>query len=188
MKKRMIVSQNEVELLLRHLHPKKDAKALFELVKKNRAIWRPTQNWVDSIHDVDAAESFLDSYELQSEMENGGLWGLEVAGQLQGAVIMQWIQWEHKSTALGYWLSQDCQGKGYATLACNAIIKYAFEDLKLHRVEVEVAMNNDPSINLLKRLGFTQEGLRRSSLFGANGYMDSIIFGLLRNEYQSLES
>ncbi len=50
------------------------------------------------------------------------------------------------------------------TEAVEIILNYAFKDLKLHRLEANVQPNNTPSINILKRAGFTKEGFSRKYL------------------------
>ncbi|HHX14998.1 MAG TPA: GNAT family N-acetyltransferase, partial [Fibrobacter sp.] len=52
-------------------------------------------------------------------------------------------------------------GNGYATEALKLISHYAFNSLKLNRLEVDVAINNPKSIALLERVGFQEEGLFR---------------------------
>lgn len=50
------------------------------------------------------------------------------------------------------------------TEAVGIILSYAFKTLKLHRLEANVQPNNTPSINILKRAGFTKEGFSRKYL------------------------
>ena len=59
---------------------------------------------------------------------------------------------------LGYLLGAKFTGKGRMTEAVELILKHAFTNLKLHRVEANVQPQNAPSINVLKRCGFTKEG------------------------------
>ncbi len=59
---------------------------------------------------------------------------------------------------LGYLLGNEFTGRGYMTEAVALVLKHAFSNLKLHRVEANVQPNNAPSINVLKRCGFTKEG------------------------------
>ena len=57
---------------------------------------------------------------------------------------------------LGYLLSEKFTGKGYMTEAVELILKHAFSNLKLHRIEANVQPHNSASINVLKRTGFTK--------------------------------
>ena len=59
---------------------------------------------------------------------------------------------------LGYLLGAGFTGSGYMTEAVRLVLRYAFRDLKLHRVEANVQPDNEPSIAVLKRCGFKKEG------------------------------
>ncbi len=63
-----------------------------------------------------------------------------------------------QSAYLGYGLGVDFTGKGYARDAVKRIVSFAFNELKLHRVEASIQPENSRSIRLVKALGFQQEG------------------------------
>ncbi len=68
------------------------------------------------------------------------------------------------SCFLGYHMDQDFLRKGYMTEAVAAVVDYAFGPLGLHRVEANVMPRNLPSLSLLRKLGFEEEGLARDYL------------------------
>ncbi|MFN8441384.1 MAG: GNAT family protein [Caldilineaceae bacterium] len=74
----------------------------------------------------------------------------------------------HRRAEIGYDLSPDYQGHGYMTEAVAAMIEHGFQRLNLYRIEALVAVENERSLALLRRLGFQQEGLLRS-YFWSNG-------------------
>jgi [ribosomal protein S5]-alanine N-acetyltransferase len=59
---------------------------------------------------------------------------------------------------LGYYGSARFQGRGYMTKALFHLVKHAFHDMKLHRLEANVQPGNAASVALLKRCGFRKEG------------------------------
>lgn len=63
-----------------------------------------------------------------------------------------------RNAYLGYLLGANFIGKGYMTEAVALVLKHAFVNLRLHRVEANVQPHNAPSINVLKRCGFAKEG------------------------------
>ncbi|MCX7852998.1 MAG: GNAT family N-acetyltransferase [Caldilineales bacterium] len=69
--------------------------------------------------------------------------------------------WDVPRIEVGYFLLKEFTGKGYATEAANAAIRYAFEQLKVLRVDLRCAADNTASIQVAKRCGFTQEGCFR---------------------------
>lgn len=69
-----------------------------------------------------------------------------------------------QSAFVGYFLDERHNGKGYTTEAVKLIVKYAFEELKLHRVEAGVMPHNIGSIRVLEKAGFEKEGLARKNV------------------------
>ena len=70
-----------------------------------------------------------------------------------------------KSGILGYSIDKDEQGKGYMTEAVNIIVKYAKEELDLHRIEASVLVDNTRSKNVLLKCGFKEIGINDQYLF-----------------------
>lgn len=65
---------------------------------------------------------------------------------------------------LGYYLFEGFAGNGYMTEAVKLILSYSLKVLKLHRIEASVQPENQASIKILKRCGFTKEGFLRKYL------------------------
>ena len=65
---------------------------------------------------------------------------------------------------LGYYANVDFAGQGLMSEGVRLTIDYAFYTLGLHRLEANIQPENTPSINLVKRLGFTREGFSRRYL------------------------
>jgi RimJ/RimL family protein N-acetyltransferase len=63
-------------------------------------------------------------------------------------------------TEIGYWLDESVWGKGYASEFAQALLTYAFEDLKLHSVFATVALDNVASQQLLEKMGFTRNSTK----------------------------
>ena len=85
---------------------------------------------------------------------------------------------------VGYDLDPNFWGQGYMTEALNAVISNGFEQMRLNRVDALVYVENKPSILLLQRLGFTQEGLLRDYFYLDNNFYDHYIFSLLKKEWK----
>lgn len=69
-----------------------------------------------------------------------------------------------QSCMIGYSLDQAYNGKGYMTEAVSQVVRYAFEELKFHRIVGEVSPRNPGSIRVLEKAGFHKEGVSRSNL------------------------
>jgi len=79
---------------------------------------------------------------------------------------------------LGYALSPDATGRGYMTEAVAEVVRIAFTDLALHRVEANVMPRNARSLAVVERVGFEREGLSRRYLHIAGSWEDHLRFGI----------
>ncbi|MGD9981063.1 MAG: GNAT family N-acetyltransferase [Hyphomonadaceae bacterium] len=86
-----------------------------------------------------------------------------------------------QAASLGYWAGKAHAGNGYTTAAVRAVVRYAFEDLNLHRVEAACQPDNIPSRRVLEKCGFTQEGVARAYLKINGQWRDHLLFGIVNN-------
>ncbi|BAY08440.1 GNAT family N-acetyltransferase [Calothrix sp. NIES-2098] len=87
---------------------------------------------------------------------------------------------------IGYELARDYWRKGLMTEALSAIIQWGFEQLDLNRIEAFVMLENNASIQLLKKLQFVEEGVLREYGFWKGRFHDLKIFSLLKKDYSHL--
>lgn len=79
-------------------------------------------------------------------------------------------------------------GNGYGTEAMSLLLGYGFEILNLHRIGLDVYSFNKRGIKSYEKLGFKQEGIIRDELFYDGEYHDSIIMGVLKDEFNQIEN
>ena len=91
----------------------------------------------------------------------------------------------HNSAELGYVLNPDYQGKGLMTEAARRVLQFGFSVLGLHRVECRYMVENEPSRQVMKRLGMSFEGVRRSSMLVKGLYRDIGYCAILANEFRA---
>lgn len=75
-------------------------------------------------------------------------------------------------------------GKGIGRTATLAAMRYAFEELNLHRLHLTALRSNKKAIGLYERLGFQHEGLLREAQFRAGAYADVVIMSMLESEWR----
>jgi ribosomal-protein-serine acetyltransferase len=85
----------------------------------------------------------------------------------------------HGFCNLGYWVRQPWQRKGAASAAVQALTRFAFEELKLARVEIVVAAENAPSLAVAVKAGALQEGLARNRLRVHGESTDAYVFSVV---------
>ncbi|MYL44250.1 GNAT family N-acetyltransferase [Virgibacillus halodenitrificans] len=74
-------------------------------------------------------------------------------------------------------------GKGYGKEALQLLLTYAFNELNLHRVSLQVFSFNTRAIQLYEKLGFVEEGKCREALYRNGEWHDIIQMGLLKKEF-----
>ena len=92
---------------------------------------------------------------------------------------------DHNRAEVGYGLYDDSyKGQGLMSEVIAIVIDYGFKHMALERIEAFVSPTNVPSIKLLERMKFKKEGLLKHHYFDNGRMDDSIVFGLLRAEYE----
>jgi [ribosomal protein S5]-alanine N-acetyltransferase len=86
------------------------------------------------------------------------------------------------SCAIGYWIGAPFSGLGYMTNAVQMVTEFAFEGLRLHRVEAACLPNNAASIRVLEKARFQREGLARRYLKINGAWQDHILFACLSDD------
>ena len=86
-----------------------------------------------------------------------------------------------RHASLGYWLAKDYQGQGYMLEAGKLVIDYAFDVLKLRRLNAGCLPDNERSVKLLLRLGFEEEGYAKKYLQINGQWQDHRLFGLVND-------
>lgn len=103
----------------------------------------------------------------------------ELAGQLN----VSSIAWGSVSSAtIGYWISERFAGKSITPTAVALATDYCFFQLGLHRMEICVRPENEPSLRVVEKLGFRYEGLRRNYIHIDGGWRDHFCFALTNDE------
>lgn len=130
------------------------------------------------------AEEFIKRVQNKFEMKVAIRWGivLKNTNELIGTCGFNSFDFESSCSVIGYDLSKDFWGKGVMSEALQFIIKYGFNELKLHRIEALVIKGNENSVKLLNKLNFIEEGTLRDYGFWKKKYWNLRIFSLLNTE------
>lgn len=107
-------------------------------------------------------------------------------GALVGFVYLNGIDWFARNAEFGILIGdRSRQGKGLAKEALALVAGYAFETLNLDKLYLRVAAFNETALRLYRTFGFVEEGVQRQQAFVDGRYHDVVLFGLLRNEYET---
>jgi [ribosomal protein S5]-alanine N-acetyltransferase len=101
-------------------------------------------------------------------------------GKLAGGITIGNIRHGvSQSAQIGYWIGARYSGQGYMLEAVRLVIPYAFETLRLHRIEAACIPANTRSVRVLEKAGFQREGLLRSYLRINGSWQDHYLYALV---------
>jgi ribosomal-protein-alanine N-acetyltransferase len=118
---------------------------------------------------------------LSSQARSGGSlpFAVDHDGLLVGQLTVTGIMYGSlRSGSIGYWVSQHVAGRGIIPTAVALAADHCFEVLGLHRVEVNIRPENAPSLRVVAKLGFRDEGLRERYLHIGDEWCDHRSFAL----------
>lgn len=109
-------------------------------------------------------------------------------GRIIGESIINEIDWNLRSANFRIGLYQLTErGKGIGTWATEATRDFAFEKLRLHRLELDVYSFNPRAEKVYLKAGFKREGVLRDAIMDGNEYADDILMSILEDEWKALK-
>lgn len=160
-----------------------DAEELYALLDRNRE----RLYWLKSDYSLEDMQDFIKG-DLHAFADNKGFRaGIWYKGRLAGSIRYNGIDWTNRKTELGYWIDGACEGRGLVAKACHVFIDYAFNHLKLNRVEIHCNLDNQRSRAIPERLGFKQEAILREAYLKQDQFVDLVVYAMLADEWQAGE-
>ena len=102
-----------------------------------------------------------------------------------GNIGLHEIDYKDGKATLGIMIGEKgCWDQGYGTDAVRALLRFAFQELNLHRVSLEVFDFNERAIRCYEKCGFRKEGVLRESVFRSGRYQNEILMSILRQEFE----
>ncbi len=132
---------------------------LTKAVARQRSLWREDRSYaflIESLH------------------------GSQLIGRL---VLSDILRGAAQHATLGYWIAGKQQGQGFTTEAVRLALAFAFETLKLHRVQAATMPINVASRRVLAKTGFREEGVAVGYLQIAGSWADHILHALTAEEW-----
>ncbi|WP_338044224.1 GNAT family protein [Paenibacillus oryzisoli] len=164
-----------------------DTEDMLNLMLRNRELFEgvsPARN--ESYYTREVQAKSIENGVRQKEEDKRYAFGifLNATGQLIGDISLFEVQrGPHQKCILGYSMDQAHNGKGYMSEAIQLVMKFAFEEVGLLRVEAGVMPRNVGSMRVLEKAGFQREGLARK-LLEINGVReDHVVFAMLAEDY-----
>ncbi len=165
---------------------KSEAARVTEYLQNNRNFHKQfSQTHTDDYFTVSTQKKYL-AYDCNSFLEGSlvPLWiSLKDDNKIIGRVsFFNFAYGGMMSCACGYHLDKEHTGKGYMTEALKSAMAFVFDEYKMHRIEAFIVPENEPSLNLVKRVGFHYEGKRMSYMHINGRYRDHEAFYMLEDD------
>ncbi|SHG49801.1 GNAT family N-acetyltransferase [Ornithinibacillus halophilus] len=162
-----------------------DAEALFSFMKQKETMRYITPNPVTSVEELQKnIQGYLDNFHNHKEIP----WVITdlKTNQVIGQFRLHKLNYWHKKTELGVVISDSYQRKGVMTELLGLVLTFIFETLDFNRVVGDIFADNEGSRKLLEKYGFTKEGVLRQTDFDGENYHDTVVYSMLKSEYNDM--
>ncbi len=132
---------------------------------------------------VELIEYFSESYRSERQIR----WGIVRKEDDQLIGTCGFVALHTHRGEIGYDLASAYWRQGYMTEALEALIEIGFDDMQLHRIEALVMVHNRASAGLLRKLGFTDEGILRDYDYFKDAFQSLRSFSLLADEHDATQ-
>lgn len=105
--------------------------------------------------------------------------------QLIGRCGLKLSDAEQTEATLWYVLARSAWQQGYATEAAQAVLAFGLDELRLHRIFVEIDPRNTASLRVAEKIGLRREGLFLETTWLKGEWTDSVVCALLDREYRA---
>ena len=166
------------EVRLRPPH-ESDAPAVVAAVQSSLAELSPWLPWATDAYDEGSALQWICG-ELDPSEHGFLILGHDQA--LVGICGLNQVNELHNCANLGYWLRTDCTGHGWAAKATRILSKYGINEVGLHRLEILMSVENEPSRLVAERAGAEYEGVQRGALQLHGRYHDAHCFSIVAGD------
>ena len=150
--------------------------------------WEPTRpaGMPDVINDRNAFGARCNARDRERHLGSGYGFGIFVNDIFCGEINLSSIQrGPFQSCYVGYWIDEGHAGNSYTPEALAVVLKYAFEDLNLHRVQVAIIPRNTSSRRVVEKLSMREEGIAERYLEINGEWEDHIRYAFTSEEWDS---
>ena len=131
------------------------------------------------------AEAWIESHPDRFQAGESATFAITLRDErlLIGAIGLKFAP-RHRRAEMGYWVARDRWGRGYATEAAWAVLRYAFAERGLHKVVATHLAPNIASGRVMQKIGMRQEGVQREHVLKNGRFVDLVLYGILREDWE----
>ena len=149
--------------------------------------WEPQRlpGTPDVVEDSQAFATRCSARQRERQLGTGYGFGIFVDGVFAGEINLNSIQrGPFQSCYVGYWIDQAVAGEGYTPEALVIVVRFAFEELHLHRVQAAIVPRNAASRRVVEKLELRDEGTARRYLEIDGVWEDHIRYAITAEEWE----
>jgi len=136
-------------------------------------------------HSKHETESFFKMMVEGKSNNKSFIIGIKDSLEYLGQIDLYKIDWKNRFASLAIVIGKkEYLGKGYGNEAIRVLLKFAFEELNLNRIELEVYEYNERAYKCYVKCGFKEEGRYRKKIYKKGKYWDSVCMSILRGEFE----
>lgn len=140
----------------------------------------------DTHSSVDDSKAFIRFTLDRYESDEAGEWGiiLKETGRLIGCTGLPWTDMKNRRAEIGYVLARPYWGNGYMPEAVERVLKFAFEEMDINRMECCHFLPNEKSGRVMRKAGMTYEGTARDRVLVKGRFWDVAQYAILKAEWE----
>jgi RimJ/RimL family protein N-acetyltransferase len=160
------------------------------LAYQRQPLYLRYNGWMDRTPEAvrEFVQMFIDHQQADPRIKFQLAVELKASGELIGNCGIRRERPDDRQASIGYELDPLHWGQGYATEAARAVLAFGFNQLKVHRVWADCVADNLGSVRVLTKLGLRQEARLREAEYFKDRYWDTLIFGILEQEWRELHA
>lgn len=156
---------------------------LFRLIEANRAYIGAYLAWAKRVHSEKAMMRYLQRDLFGMARGERYAWVIHYRGEAVGRIGIWVNDRANQSCELYYWLIESATGYGIMTRCVRAVMHVAFDELKLNKVNIGCADDNQRSQRVAERLGFVYEATLRDNEYREGVWHDLKLYSMLKSQW-----
>jgi ribosomal-protein-serine acetyltransferase len=167
-------------------HQVSNIDSLYEAVRESISEISEWMPWCHPDYSIEESRTWIESQ--PDEWEKGEEYNFAISyntgGLYLGGCGLRIIDHNIGIANLGYWVRTSQTKKGIATASARLLTRFAFNELRLNRVEINVAVDNQASLRVVEKVGAIKEGILRNRLTKNNAPCDAVMFSLIPHDLE----
>lgn len=176
--------ENDLELMIPQMHHAPEITALVRHNLDRLKKWMP---WAVSDYSLETANEYIRRNLTCLAEGTGFSVAIVLNGRIAGMVGFHDVNEQSRTADIGYWITDEAEGRGLVTKSCRVFIGYLFDEVGLKRIQIKCNIDNVRSRAIPERLGFTFEGIEERAEYVDGKYGDWAVYAMLSEQWPGLQ-